>query len=189
MLDAFVSAKSGRGNYGMSEFKWDDDVRKGHIASVAKMLGAQGERQINMSDRYYSYGDTLHQFALMSGLGNQTVTDWHKPALVRFRREPRQVATENSPVSTRQRLAIANDYFHRKATEVFNDKSALQLLEKMRRDVVWDIADFDACQYGITLAKLTAANFAEVGAKVIYITEAGQRFMKSVKEHETNFCE
>ena len=69
----------------------------------------------------------------------------------------------------RQRLANANDYFRRKASEVFNDKAALDLLEVMHRDVVVDISDLDICEHGLSLAKLTAANFCEIGAKVVYI--------------------
>ena len=46
-----------------------------------------------------------------------------------------------------------------------------------------DISDFDACDGGLPLAKLTAANFCEVGAKVIHITEAGQRFIDSLRDH------
>ena len=34
------------------------------------------------------------------------------------------------------------------------------------------------------MAKLTAANFCEVGANVIYITESGQRFIASIQNHE-----
>ena len=84
----------------------------------------------------------------------------------------------------RQRLANANDYFRRKASEVFNDKAALDLLEVMHRDVVVDISDLDICEHGLSLAKLTAANFCEIGAKVVYITEAGQRFMNSLRAQE-----
>lgn len=84
----------------------------------------------------------------------------------------------------RQRLANANDYFHRKATEVFNDESALDLLVTMHQDIVVDISTFDLCENGLPLAKLTAANFCEVGARVIYITEAGQQFIESLRSNE-----
>ena len=91
--------------------------------------------------------------------------------------------TTSSAENLRHRLANANDLFRRKASEVFNDKDALNLLDTMYRDVVVDISSFDACKDGISLAKLTAANFCEVGAKVIYITEAGQRFVDSLASH------
>ena len=91
-------------------------------------------------------------------------------------------STAKSTESLRQRLANANDYFQRKANEVFNDEAALGLLAAMYRDVVVDIAEFDPCENGMALAKLTAANFCEVGAKVIYITKAGQRFIESIED-------
>ena len=92
--------------------------------------------------------------------------------------------TANSTENLRQRLANANDYLQRKASEVFNDEAALRLLATMYQDIVVDISEFNACEKGIPLAKLTAANFCEVGANVIYITEAGQRFIDSIEAHE-----
>ena len=80
-----------------------------------------------------------------------------------------------------QRLANANDHFRRKASEVLNDEAAMDLLATMYRDIVVDISSFDSCENGIPLAKLAAANFCEVGAKVIYITEAGQLFIDSLR--------
>ena len=87
----------------------------------------------------------------------------------------------DSTENLRHRLANANDYFHRKASEVFSDEAALELLITMDRDIVVDISDFNVCENGFSLAKLTAANFCEVGATVIYITEAGQRFIESLR--------
>ena len=81
-----------------------------------------------------------------------------------------------------QRLAEANGYFRRKASEVVNDESAIRLLAAMYQDVVLDISTFDTCREGLSLAKLAAANFCEIGDKVIYITEAGQRFIRSIKD-------
>ena len=80
----------------------------------------------------------------------------------------------------RRRLDNANLYFHRKATEVFSDDVALRLLAAIYEIGVVDLEDFDACEYGVPLAKLTAANFCEIGAKVIYITESGQQFIESI---------
>jgi hypothetical protein len=80
------------------------------------------------------------------------------------------------------RLANANDYFLRKASEVYGDDGAMALLETMYGKVVIDISDFDPGADGLALAKLTAANFCEIGAKVIYITEAGQLFIESLRE-------
>ncbi len=107
--------------------------------------------------------------------GNQTVEEYYRPL-------PRGSVT-NATENLRHRLANANDHYRRKASEVYNDKAALGLLREMYTDVVVNISDFDACETGIPLAKLTAANFCEVGAKVIYITEAGQRFIDSLGKH------
>lgn len=93
----------------------------------------------------------------------------------------RRGGTNNPTESLRQRLANANDYFHRKASEVLNDEAALRLLAAMYKDVVMDISEFDPCENGIPLAKLTAANFCEIGKNVIYITEGGQRFIDSIE--------
>ena len=84
----------------------------------------------------------------------------------------------------RQRLANANDYFRRKASEVLNDEPALSLLAAMYQGVVVEIVEFDFCNNGMALAKLTAANFAEIGANIIYITEAGQRFIDSIEDSQ-----
>ena len=86
--------------------------------------------------------------------------------------------------SLQQRLDNVNGYFQRKSNEVFNDDSALRLLATMYEDTVIDISVFNSCQEGLPLSKLTAANFCEVGANAIYITEAGQRFIESIRAYE-----
>jgi ABC-type branched-subunit amino acid transport system ATPase component len=75
-----------------------------------------------------------------------------------------------------------NNYFALKADEVLIDEPSLGLLAKLHEAVVVEISEFDACENGIALARLTAANFCEVGANVIYITEAGQRFVDSIMD-------
>ena len=85
-----------------------------------------------------------------------------------------------APDSLRRRLDNANRYFHRKAAEVLSDDAALRLLAAIYQIGVIDLADFDSCVYGVPLAKLTAANFCEIGARVIYVTESGQRFIESI---------
>ena len=84
--------------------------------------------------------------------------------------------------SLRRRLANVNNYFALKADEVLIDEPSLGLLAKLHEAVVVEISEFDACENGIALARLTAANFCEVGANVIYITEAGQRFVDSIMD-------
>lgn len=58
--------------------------------------------------------------------------------------------------------------------------NAVRLLARLYQAAVVNIADFDAREDGIALAKLTAANFCEIGAKSIYITEAGQNFIDAI---------
>ena len=55
----------------------------------------------------------------------------------------------------------------------------------MYSNVVVETDDFDFCQHGRALAKLTAANFCEVGANSIYITEPGQRFIDNINESKS----
>ena len=63
-----------------------------------------------------------------------------------------------------------------------SDDAALRLLATLYEAVVVDISEFDSCKDGLSLAKLTGANFCEIGANVIYITESGQRFIDSIKD-------
>lgn len=88
---------------------------------------------------------------------------------------------DDQAVGLQQRIDNINDHFHRKAAEVFTDDVALRFLAVLYQDSVIDLADCDAGQQGVPLAKLTAANFCEVGANVIYITESGQRFLESIQ--------
>lgn len=115
----------------------------------------------------------LGQFERPSRSDADVIEIWHSAVT----RSGAATATKN----LRERLANANDHFRRKADEVFNDESALRLLAGMYQEVVVEISNFDSCENGIPLAKLTAANFCEVGASSIYITEAGQRFIDSIE--------
>ena len=82
----------------------------------------------------------------------------------------------------RHRLNNANNHFRRKAAEVLGDEDAVVLLADLYEQSSIGLSDFDTCQHGIALARLTAANFCEVGANVIYITEAGQSFIESLDQ-------
>ncbi len=86
----------------------------------------------------------------------------------------------DSAEELRHRLANANDYFQRKASEVLNDDLALRLLAALYQATIVDTSEVDTCQHGIALAKLTAANFCEIGADVIYITKSGQQFIDAI---------
>lgn len=84
--------------------------------------------------------------------------------------------------SLQQRLDHVNAHFRRKATAVLADDVALRLLAALYQDRVSDLADFNACELGVPLSKLTAANFCEVGAIAIWITDAGHQFITSIIE-------
>lgn len=81
-----------------------------------------------------------------------------------------------------QRLENANSHFRRKAAAVLGDDDAIWLLSTLYQTSSIEIVEVDTLKYGIALAKLTAANFCEVGANVIYITEAGQNFIESIRD-------
>ena len=71
-------------------------------------------------------------------------------------------------------------HFRRKAAAVLIDDDALRLLALFYIETVIENSDFDFCQNGRSLAKLTAAHFCEVGANGIYITDRGQRLINSL---------
>ena len=78
---------------------------------------------------------------------------------------------------TGRRLDRANRHFRLKAGAVFNDPDALDLLTRMNSQILVETSDFDFCNDGRSLAKLTAANFCDVGANGIFITDRGCRFI------------
>lgn len=88
----------------------------------------------------------------------------------------------SSEQELQHRLDNANDYFGRKASEVLNDEAALKLLAALYQLGVIETSDIDWCESGIPVAKLTAANFCQIGAKVVYVTESGQRFIESIRD-------
>ena len=84
-----------------------------------------------------------------------------------------------------RRLDNFNRHFRRKAAAVLNDEAALRLLAAMYSNVVVETDEFDFCQHGRALAKLAAANFCEIGANSIYITESGQRFIDNINKNRS----
>ena len=80
----------------------------------------------------------------------------------------------------RQRLESANVHFRWKAAAVIGDEDAIRLLATLYQVFNIEISELDMRKNGIALAKLTAANFCEIGANVIYITDAGQDFIESI---------
>ena len=101
---------------------------------------------------------------------------------MRGRMGRRMVDPEAEQANLRRRLDNANRYFRRKAAAVFNDETAMHLLNEIHVKVVVETEEFDFCKYGRALAKLTAANFCEIGANSVYITEPGQRFVDNINK-------
>ena len=148
---------------------WDKDVHEGFDQSHTDPWYQLDEKQGHVIvHRTYDYQGWAT--ALRSYLG------WQEHVAM-LRGEAR-----NATETMRQRLSNANSFFQRKASEVLTDEAALKLLAALYQDVVIEISEFDVCKNGISLAKLTAANFCEIGGDVIYITEAGQRFIDSIKD-------
>lgn len=81
----------------------------------------------------------------------------------------------------RHKLANAAGYFRRKTSAVLNDDASLRLLADIHEAGVMEKSDFDPCEHGFALAKLTAANLCEIGANVIYVTPVGRRFIKTIE--------
>ena len=160
---------------------WEEDVLEDSpLARIENPFRLQGANiyyggQVAIGAFRHSDDVGMHPEIVTWDASDQSMGWFHDP---RYRSD-----STSSSESLRHRLANANDLFRRKASEVFNDKDALGLLDTLYKNVVIDISSFDPCKDGISLAKLTAANFCEVGAKVIYITEAGQRFMDSLRSH------
>ena len=129
----------------------------------------------DVTERIAGFGSYSHSFTSLEGRRNIVDTTIQVHGLRFFPQGSVSIKT------LRQRLDNANDHFRRKASEVFNDEAAMRLLTAMYRDVVVEVSDFDSGLNGLAMARLTAANFCEIGANVIYITDAGQRFMNSIE--------
>ena len=113
----------------------------------------------------------------------QTPQELEAPAPIQ-EEEPTPVSPSDedpkAPNNLKLRLNNANRYFHRMAAAVFTDDEAIKLLRSMYRDVLVENEAFDFQQNGRALARLTAANFCELGPTDIYITQAGQRFIDNL---------
>ena len=132
---------------------------------------------INKRRRRVNAGDWMARFA--------EDVEWFHAYTRRVAYPNRRKENDADPVKTlRQRLDNANNHFRKKAAAVFGDEDAVRLLARLYQAVIVDIADFDARKDGVSLAKLTAANFCEIGAKSIYITEAGQNFIDALNSDE-----
>lgn len=78
------------------------------------------------------------------------------------------------------RLENANSFFHRKAAEVLTDELAVEFLAELFEKKSINIEEVDLTRYAIAVSRVAAANFCEVGAGIIWITDAGWRFIDAI---------
>ena len=120
------------------------------------------------------------------------VGHYHRPSLETWEKYSHPLHTttshetsEASAVSLRERLDNANNHFRRKAAEVLGDEATVAILAQMYEQSTIQLAKLDSGKDGICLAKLAAANFCEISANLVYITEAGQNFIESLTKNDT----
>ena len=121
----------------------------------------------------FSYADAFEAYRVGWGTDRIVLLPriWHQPGSTSSEQASDQVP------DTGKRLDRANRHFRLKASAVFNDPDALDLLTRMNTQILVETSDFDFCNDGRSLAKLTAANFCDVGANGIFITDRGRRFI------------
>ena len=153
---------------------WSAPTERALIDRYSRAIPKRGLRDIEK--RF----DALCGFMLISeeneGLSFEEYTRRH--LTTRVRPNPRRVVS-TSTSELRARLDNANRHFKQKAAEVMIDENSVMLLADLYETVTVKIDDFDICQNGLALAKLTAANFVEIGAQTIHITLIGRGFIES----------
>ncbi len=110
----------------------------------------------------------------------ESVESWTLPPSERDSLQPNSDRNAPSLIEAQTRLERVNRHFRRKAGAVFNDDDAVRLLARLYADSVMEIAEFNFCEDGQSLAKLTAANFCEIGANGVYITDRGKQFIDTL---------
>ena len=110
----------------------------------------------------------------------ESAEHWTLPLSTRDLGRPSAGRNTPSSVDAQARLDRVNRHFRRKAGAVFNDDDAVRLLARLYADSVIEIAGFNFCEDGRSLAKLTAANFCEIGANGVYITDRGRQFIDTL---------
>lgn len=167
MLDSMEAVKNSEVIKIGTQNPWLEDTHGGMAGLNSKGAAwIEGDAVLAVQNPYGHVGATSTGF-------QGPLSEW----LLALRRSESTEPTEN----LRQRLANANDYFRRKASEVLNDDLALRLLATLYQATIVDISELDTCQYGIALSKLTAANFCEVSTDVIYVTKSGRYFIDAIK--------
>ena len=159
------------------------NVLTGEVGTVDPSMGSLHGHSVTP----FMEGAVVHVFTNSEPISEQdahlghTHSDHREPRILRMWRanKPRSESMD-AHQNLRRRLSQANAYFARKADEVFIDELSLKLLAALYEQTVVSMSEFDVGTSGPSLARLAAANFCEIGANVIYITEAGQQFVESV---------
>ena len=84
------------------------------------------------------------------------------------------------------RLDDINRHFRDRATEVITDQAALELLVDLHQKGSIHIELIDPARHALPLAKLTAANLCRIGVNVIWVTDAGNAFIKSLQDPDNS---
>ena len=166
---------------------------------TSDVSGEFGEFQstaLGMSARITYYGNlSMHDLnvRLIDQATNQTLKHRVEQQEFFLRKLQEFPTSSRLPTSTsaadaindlRRRLHAANEYFVQKTTEVMIDEHAVTLLADLYEKITVDIDDFDSCHNAVALARLSAANFVEVGARIIHITVFGRKFIESLLEDD-----
>lgn len=104
---------------------------------------------------------------------------WSAPEFARIHHRTPPKPQGREP-TLQERLDRVNTHFRFKAAEVYADDDALRLLATLYEAGLIELRDFDLENHAIPLAKLTAANFAQVFHWSIQITEPGQHFINQL---------
>ena len=154
---------------------WSASTEQGLINRYSRAIPKRGLRDFEKRI------DALCGFMLISeeneGLGFEEYT--RQQLATRVRHNPRRVES-TSTSELRARLDNVNRHFKQKAAEVMFDENSVMLLADLYETVTVKIDEFDICRNGVALAKLTAANFVEIGVQTIHITLIGRGFIESL---------
>ena len=82
--------------------------------------------------------------------------------------------------TTKHKLNMVNDWFRRKAAEVFLHEPSLILISKLYEDIFIENTCFDYETNTIALAKLTAAGFCSINDNCMHLTPQGHQFIESI---------
>ena len=88
------------------------------------------------------------------------------------------------PYAINHQLDMINNWFKRKAAEVFIYDNALILLDELYQKISIQKFDFDYKNNSIALSKLTGASFCNIGKHNIFLSESGYKFVNNLIDHK-----